>query len=68
MERFFRSLKTEWVPTKGYSNFADAKEEVTGYIIRYYNQTRPHHYNAGISPNESERRYWLVHETVAKLT
>ena len=25
MERFFRSLKTEWIPTIGYKNFNEAK-------------------------------------------
>ncbi|NJD85254.1 hypothetical protein EWM60_06850 [Candidatus Erwinia dacicola] len=25
MERFFRSLKTEWVPTKGYNSFSEAQ-------------------------------------------
>ena len=68
MERFFRSLKTEWVPTVGYCNFTQAKLEITKYIIGYYSQTRPHTYNAGLSPNESERRYWLYYKTVANIT
>ena len=38
------------------------------YIIGYYSQTRPHRYNAGLSPNESERRYWLNSKTVANFT
>jgi putative transposase len=68
MERFFRSLKTEWVPTVGYKNFNEAKQAVIGYIMNYYNQTRPHTYNAGLSPNESERRYSLNYKTVANFT
>jgi putative transposase len=68
MERFFRSLKTEWVPTVGYKNFNEAKQAVIGYIMNYYNQTRPHTYNGGISPNESERRYRLSYKTVANFT
>jgi len=68
MERFFRSLKTEWVPTIGYKNFTEAKQAIINYIMTYYNQTRPHRYNAGISPNESERRYWLSYKTVANFT
>ncbi|GAA0819375.1 hypothetical protein GCM10009111_23290 [Colwellia asteriadis] len=63
MERFF-----EWIPTKGYVNFTQAKQEITNYIIGYYSQTRPHRYNAGLSPNESERRYWLNSKTVANFT
>lgn len=68
MERFFRSLKTEWVPTKGYLSFTQAKQEITDYIIGYYSQTRPHRYNAGLSPNESEKRYWEQYKTVANIT
>lgn len=59
MERFFRSLKTEWVPTVGYGSFAQAEREILEYMLGYYSQLRPHHYNGGLAPNESERRYWL---------
>ena len=34
MERFFRSLKTEWVPTTGYRNFNEAKTK--HYEIYYW--------------------------------
>jgi putative transposase len=68
MERFFRSLKTEWVPTIGYKNFTEAKQAIIHYIMDYYNETRPHTYNGGISPNESERRYRLSYKTVANIT
>ena len=67
MERFFRSLKTEWIPDTGYLDFTEAKH-ITDYIVGYYSQTRPHHYNGGLSPNESERRYWLYYKTVANNT
>ena len=67
MERFFRSLKTEWVPTTGYRSFNEAKIDITKYIIGYYSQVRPHQYNGGLTPNESEKRYWLNYKTVANL-
>ena len=67
MERFFRSLKTEWVPSVGYRSFAEAKYEITRYIIGYYSQLRPHQYNGGLTPNESERLYWLTSKTVASI-
>lgn len=57
MERFFRSLKTEWVPTIGYHNFTDAEDSITDYLIGYYSQTRPHRHNKGLAPNVAERRY-----------
>lgn len=68
MERFFRSFKTEWMPKKGYIDFKEAKGAITDYVIGYYSEIRPHHYNAGLSPNESERRFWLNSKTVAKFS
>lgn len=68
MERFFRSLKTEWVPTVGYCSFAEAQQEITRYIIGYYCQLRPHQYNGGLTPNESERLYWKNSKTMANFS
>ncbi len=68
MERFFRSLKTEWIPETGYQNFAEAWCEIVDYIIGYYSSLRPHHYNGGLTPNESEQRYWKTYKTVAKFS
>lgn len=68
MERLFRSLKTEWIPTIGYNNFNEAKHSIINYIMDYYNEIRPHTYNGGISPNELERRYRLNYKTVANFT
>jgi putative transposase len=42
MERFFRSLKTEWIPTTGFRSFNEAKNSITDYIIGYYSELRPH--------------------------
>ena len=30
---------------------------ITGYIVGYYSELRPHEYNGGLPPNESENRY-----------
>ncbi|HGF7478416.1 TPA: IS3 family transposase [Vibrio mimicus] len=68
MERFFRSLKAEWVPTVGYRSFAEAQQEIIRYIIGYYSQLRPHQYNGGLTPNESERLYWENSKTVANFS
>ena len=57
MERFFRSLKTEWIPALGYRNFMEAKHAVTDYLDGYYSQTRPHQHNHGLSPNTAEQLY-----------
>jgi putative transposase len=68
MERFFRSLKSEWVPTAGYKTFNQAKTDVIDYIIGYYSQVRPHRHNDGLTPNMAERKYWIEYKTVAKKT
>jgi len=68
MERFFRSLKTEWVPQTGYRSFAEAEQNVVSYIIGYYSRVRPHNHNGGLTPNESEKRYWLEYKSVASFT
>lgn len=68
MERFFRSYKTEWMPTAGYATFSEMKYSVIDYITRYYNEVRPHWYNGGLTPNESERRHALEYGSVAKIS
>nr|BAX56799.1 transposase [Vibrio parahaemolyticus]BAX57062.1 transposase [Vibrio parahaemolyticus] len=52
----------------GYRNFSEAKENITRYITGYYSQLRPHQYNGGLTPNESERLYWENSKTVAKFS
>lgn len=68
MERFFRSLKSEWVPETGFQSFVEAKQTVLDYIIGYYSRVRPHRHNDGLTPNETERRYWVNSKLVAKFT
>ena len=68
MERFFRSLKSEWVPTKGYSSFNEAQTSITQYIVGYYSQHRPHQHNGGLPPNKAEAKYNLISYTVASFT
>jgi putative transposase len=42
MERFFRSLKSEWIPETGYRDFRAAEADVLPYLTHYYNRIRPH--------------------------
>lgn len=67
-ERFFRSLKTEWMPEIGYPNFTAAKQATNDYMIGYYSQIRPHQHNGGLPPNVAEGQYWNAQKTVAKST
>ena len=68
MERFFRSLKVEWVPTYGYHSFTQAKHHIVKYLIGYYSQLRPHQHNGGMSPNQAEENYWNNYKPVASFT
>ncbi|CAI2015243.1 Uncharacterised protein [Serratia proteamaculans] len=56
MERFFRILKTEGGPTNAYTDKDEVRRQISGYILNYYNSVRPHHYNGGLTPEESENR------------
>lgn len=55
MERFFSSLKSEWIPKKGYQDEAKARPDVLRYVIHYYNQVRLHSHNEYRTPVEHER-------------
>ncbi|GAA0794863.1 Transposase InsO and inactivated derivatives [Marinobacterium sediminicola] len=68
MERFFRSLKTEWVPETGYRSFVEAKQSITDYLVGYYSQVRPHRHNDDLPPNVAERTYWKAYKPVASFT
>lgn len=68
MERFFRSLKTECVPTNGYNSFSEAQSAVIRYITGYYSAVRPHWYNGGLTTNESERLYYIQSNAVASIS
>lgn len=62
MERLFRSLKTEWLPTTGYMNLREAKRDISYYLMDYYNWRRPHQHNDGIAPAKAEDRPNQVRE------
>ncbi|WP_139192743.1 integrase core domain-containing protein, partial [Pseudomonas sp. NFIX28] len=55
MERFFGSLKSEWVPETGYDSEHEARVDVQRYVTRY-NTIRPHSYNDYWSPIAREKR------------
>ncbi len=68
MERFFRSLKTEWIPELGYPSFSDAKRSITKYITGFYSEHRPHQHNGGLPPNRAEELYFNSSKSVTKIT
>ncbi|WP_372600224.1 integrase core domain-containing protein, partial [Amphritea sp.] len=68
MERFFRSLKTEWVPETGYRSFGEAKRSIIDYIVGYYSPIRLHSSNGMKSPDRVEKAYWKTYKTVASFS
>ncbi|MDO2058100.1 IS3 family transposase, partial [Escherichia coli] len=42
----------------GYVSFSDAAHAITAYIVGYSSALRPHEYNGGFPPTESENRSW----------
>ncbi|MEJ5862998.1 integrase core domain-containing protein [Pseudomonas farsensis] len=52
-ERLFGTLKSEWVPAKGYSEIEEARSDMTNFFMRY-NRIRLHSYNDYLSPIAKE--------------
>ncbi|SPZ04847.1 ISPsy24, transposase OrfB [Pseudomonas luteola] len=56
MERLFRSLKTEWIPTVGYMSAVLAKQDIGRFLMERYNWRRPHQFNEGLAPAVAEEK------------
>ncbi|QPG61503.1 IS3 family transposase [Pseudomonas sp. BIGb0427] len=56
MERLFRSLKTEWVPTVGYMSASLAQQDIGRFLMQRYNWQRPHQFNSGLAPAVAEEK------------
>ncbi len=54
VERFFRSLKNEWVDEKGYPDHAQAERDIGAYIDNFYNYRRIHSAADGLPPARCE--------------
>ena len=56
MERFFGSLKSEWIPERGYRSYQEAQSDILTYLTNYYNRERPHSFNDYLPPVSVEAR------------
>ena len=56
MERLFRNLKTEWVPSVGYMSAAQAQQDIGSFLMQRYNWERPHQFNGGLPPAIAEEK------------
>jgi putative transposase len=45
MERLFRSLKSEWIPSTGYLTKQVAQRDISHYLMHRYSWIRPHQLN-----------------------
>lgn len=54
VERFFRSLKSEWIDEKGYPDHAHAEHDIGVYIDDFYNYRRIHSAAGGQPPARCE--------------
>ena len=65
MKRFFRSLKSEWVPKKGYSSFNEAQTSIAQYIVGYYSHQIKQRQSTALSlipwPVLLGHRKYLIH-------
>ncbi|WP_409280886.1 IS3 family transposase [Pseudomonas defluvii] len=60
MERVFRSLKTEWIPTTGYRTAQEAQRDISHFLMHRYNWVRPHQFNGGLAPARAEEKLNVV--------
>ena len=56
MERLFRSLKSELIPTVGYMSAALAQPDTGRFLMKRYNWRRPHQSTEGLAPAVAEER------------
>jgi putative transposase len=60
MERLFRSVKTEWLPSTDYVTAQEAQQHISHYLMRRYNWIRPHQFNQGRAPAVAEEKLNVV--------
>jgi putative transposase len=56
-ERFFRSLKTEWLSKHAYDDLVEVRADVASYILGYYSHVRPYKFNNYLTPIEKEKQF-----------
>ena len=56
MERLFRSLKSEWIPSVGYMSAALANQDIGRFLMQRYNWRPPHQFNEGLAPAVAEEK------------
>lgn len=57
-ERFFRSLKSEWISKTIYPDMTEMRRDITEYIVGYYRKLRPHAFNKQLTPEKKEQLFY----------
>lgn len=57
-ERFFRSLKSEWINKTVYDDTTEMQHDIADYIFGYYRKLRPHTFNNQLTPEKKEQLYY----------
>lgn len=60
MERVFRSLISEKIPTTGYLTGQQAQRDISQYLMGHYNWIRSHQFNDGLAPAKAEEKLKTV--------
>lgn len=60
MDRVFRSLKSEWMQTRGYLTGQQDQRDIGQYLMIHYNLIRPHQFNDGLAPVKAEEKLKTV--------
>lgn len=68
MERVFRSLKTEWIPTIGDMTTQETQRDISHFLMHRYNWVRPHQFNGGLAPTRAEEKLNVVSGIVGHYT
>lgn len=58
-ESFFQLLKRERIRRKIYRTREEGKQDIFNYIELFYNSTRRHGNNNGLSPADYEKSYFM---------
>jgi putative transposase len=56
IERLFRSLKTDWIPTVGYMTASVAQQDIGRFLMQRYNWRRPYQFNEGLPSAVAEKK------------
>ena len=55
-----KDARFQWIPALGYRNLPEARKDVGGYLMDYYNRQLPHTFNDGTPSVEAEENLKIL--------